>query len=109
MASPGERETPADLATFAPLPRSYGALGTGELIMVASYLGVLRRWAWLLVLGALLAGAASTVVSRSLPAVYQASAKLKVSGSSSSGDQDTLNAILSAERLTRTYSELIKT
>jgi non-specific protein-tyrosine kinase len=69
----------------------------------------LRRWLWLLAAAILLAGIGSYVVSSRLPRVYEGTAKLLVTPSQSGNGQATYNDVLTAERLTRTYSEILKT
>ena len=68
-----------------------------------------RRWLWLILLGMLLASGASYVVSSRSPRVYEATAKLLVTaGPSTVGGAD-YNQLLAAERVTRTYAELLRT
>jgi len=69
------------------------------------YLHVLRKWLWLVALCAVLAGAAAYGISRRQTPIYQATAELLVSpGSSSSQDY---TALLTGERLARTYAQLL--
>jgi succinoglycan biosynthesis transport protein ExoP len=72
------------------------------------YLTVLVTWWWLLALGALLAGGAAYVWSGSLPPVYRASTKLLITPATGSSSADLYSGLLSAERLGRTYADLIK-
>ena len=68
-----------------------------------------RRWLWLILLGMLLASAASYVVSSRSPRVYEGTAKLLVTaGPGTVGGAD-YNQLLAAERVTRTYAELLRT
>ena len=68
-----------------------------------------RRWSWLVLLGMLLASVASYVVSSRSPRVYEATAKLLVAaGPGTVGGAD-YNQLLAAERVTRTYAELLRT
>ncbi|MBI4494677.1 MAG: polysaccharide biosynthesis tyrosine autokinase [Chloroflexi bacterium] len=71
------------------------------------YLRILWHWAWLLILSTGLAAGASYLASRVQPPVYQASTKLLVSQGSNPLATDTYTAILGAERLARTYADLI--
>jgi capsular polysaccharide biosynthesis protein len=69
----------------------------------------LRRWAWLLLLGGVLAAAASYTVSVRLPKVYEAHTKLQLlpgDASSQSGDSAQVQGLTS---LARTYVEVVRT
>jgi non-specific protein-tyrosine kinase len=68
-----------------------------------------RRWAWLCILAVVLAAVTSYIVSSRLPKVYEGTVKLLVTPSQSGNAQASYNDVLTAERLTRTYSEVLKT
>jgi capsular exopolysaccharide synthesis family protein len=68
-----------------------------------------RRWLWLLALAPALAALASLLVSLRLPPVYEGTAKLLVTPAQSPGGVASYNDVLTAERLTRTYAEVLKT
>lgn len=71
------------------------------------YYDILRRWLWLIALCALQgAGSAYVISSRTTP-VYTASATLLIQ-QAPSGDGSDYQDILTAERLARTYSEMIQ-
>jgi len=74
---------------------------------VLRYARFLRRWWWLLVAGLLLGGATSYVVSHLLTPIYRASATVLVNETQVPGTI-AYNDILTSERLTGTYRELIK-
>jgi capsular exopolysaccharide synthesis family protein len=74
---------------------------------ILRYARFLRRWWWLLVVGLLLGGATSYALSRSLTPIYRASATVLVNETQVPGTI-AYNDILTSERLTRTYRELIK-
>ena len=74
---------------------------------VLRYARFLRRWWWLLAVGLLLGGAGSYVVSHLLTPIYRASATVLVNQTQVPGTI-AYNDILTSERLTKTYSELIK-
>jgi capsular exopolysaccharide synthesis family protein len=74
---------------------------------ILRYARFLRRWWWLLVVGLLLGGAGSYAVSRLLTPIYRASATVLVNQTQVPGTI-AYNDILTSERLTKTYSELIK-
>ncbi|HYW90165.1 MAG TPA: protein tyrosine kinase, partial [Chloroflexota bacterium] len=67
-----------------------------------------RRWAWLFAVAFFLAAGTSYFVSSGLPKVYEGTAKLLVAPSQA-GSPQSYNDVLTAERLTRTYSEVLKT
>jgi succinoglycan biosynthesis transport protein ExoP len=67
-----------------------------------------RRWLWLFALASIFAAASSFFVSSQLPKVYEGTAKLLVTPGQS-GVGSNYNDILTAERLTRTYSQVLKT
>src|SRR5437868_6064903 len=68
-----------------------------------------HRWWWLLVLATSLAAFASYTVSSRLPRVYEGSVKLLVTPSEAANGTASYNDVLTAERLTSTYSEVLKT
>jgi capsular exopolysaccharide synthesis family protein len=74
---------------------------------ILRYARFLRRWWWLLAVGLLLGGASSYGVSRLLTPIYRASATVLVNQTQVPGTI-AYNDILTSERLTKTYRELIK-
>ena len=72
------------------------------------YAAILWRWAWLIALSALLAAGAAFLASRLQTPVYQASTTLLVNQAPDSQSSE-YTAILTSERLARTYAELITT
>jgi succinoglycan biosynthesis transport protein ExoP len=70
------------------------------------YFSLLRRWWWLLVAGTLLAGSASYVISESLTPIYRSTATLLVNQTQTPGTI-AYNDVLTSERLTQTYAQLI--
>ena len=73
---------------------------------LARYLLLVRKWWWLLVLGTLVAGGASYAISKTLTPIYSSTATLLVNQTQVPGTI-AYNDILTSERLTRTYKELI--
>lgn len=71
------------------------------------YALLLRRWLWLLLLGSILAGTTAFLVSRQMTPIYEASTTLLISQSSNNSAYFDYNSILSSERLTRTYAQLL--
>ncbi len=72
----------------------------------ARLLAILRRWWWLLLLGIALGGGASYVVSKAMTPIYRASTTLLINQTQTPG-VIAYNDILTSERLTKTYSELV--
>jgi succinoglycan biosynthesis transport protein ExoP len=71
------------------------------------YWNLLRKWIWLVVLGTVLAGGTSFIVSRNMTPVYQASTSLLVTpGSTQSLDNYT--SLITSERLAQTYAQLLQ-
>ena len=70
------------------------------------YLALLWHWAWLLVLATILAGAAAYIVSKQMTPIFQASTTILVNGAPATQSTD-YSSILSSERLTQTYSQLL--
>ena len=64
------------------------------------------RWCWVLALGALIGGAGAYAVSQSMTPIYRATATLLVNQTQSPG-VIAYNDVLTSERLTKTYRELI--
>src|ERR1700730_3532796 len=77
------------------------------MLSASQILHLTRRWLWLLVLATVLAAAASYLVSSRLPRVYESTAKLLVTPGAGNA-VSSYNDVLTAERLTRTYSEVLK-
>lgn len=71
------------------------------------YLDLLRRRWWLLLLGPLIAGLSAFGISYSMTPTYQATATLLVNQTQVPGVVQ-YNDILTSERLTNTYAELVK-
>jgi len=74
---------------------------------IVRYARFVRRWWWLLALGLVLGGASSYAVSQLLTPTYRASATVLVNQTQVPGTI-AYNDILTSERLTKTYRELIK-
>ncbi len=70
------------------------------------YLAMLRQWLWLLVLATVLAGAAAYITSIRTTPVYQAATSLLIDEAPTRSTSD-YAALLTSERLTSTYSELL--
>ncbi len=70
------------------------------------YISLLWRWAWLIILAAILAGGAAYVTSRLQDPVYQATTTMLINEAPNSKASE-YQAILTSERLARTYSEML--
>lgn len=77
-------------------------------MQLVHYLTVVRKWLWLIVLAALLAGGAAFVVSRASTQVYRATLTLLVNQASSSSPVTDYSSLLASQQLAKTYSELLK-
>ena len=73
---------------------------------LARLLWLVRRWWWLLALGVLIGGGSAYAVSQFITPIYRTSATLLVNQTQTPG-VIAYNDILTSERLTRTYKELI--
>lgn len=71
-------------------------------------LAIFRRWLWLLVASALLAGGAAFLVSNALTKMYEAKVVLIVGQSLQSVSPD-YNQLLASQRLSQTYADLATT
>jgi len=69
-------------------------------------LRLVARWCWVLALGALIGGAGAYGVSQVMPPIYRATATLLVNQTQIPG-VIAYNDVLTSERLTKTYRELI--
>ena len=72
----------------------------------ARLFAILRRWWWLLLLGVAVGGGASYVVSKAMTPIYRSSTTLLVNQTQTPG-VIAYNDILTSERLTTTYRELV--
>jgi receptor protein-tyrosine kinase len=74
---------------------------------ITRYVSLVRRWWWLLVLGTLICGIASYGISKTLTPIYRSTATLLVNQTQVPGTI-AYNDILTSQRLTSTYKELIE-
>lgn len=70
------------------------------------YWHLLRRWLWLVVLGALVGGSLAYVVGRNTKPVYRANTTLLIAPGSAQS-LDTYSTLIASERLARTYAQLL--
>ena len=69
---------------------------------------IFSKWAWLLAVATVLAAGVSYVVSRATTPVYSASTTILVNQAQNPASPD-YNSVLTSERLTQTYSQLLRT
>ncbi len=74
-----------------------------------NYFLLIWRWAWLIVLGVLIAAIAAFVVSKNTAPVYQSSSRLLIDQAPGAGSGNDYTQILVEERLAQTYVEILKT
>lgn len=72
------------------------------------YLALVRKWLWLVILCAALAGAAVFFFSRRQTPVYQASSTVLINQARSTTGDTTYQDILTSERIARTYAQLLQ-
>ena len=75
-------------------------------MQIRQYWNLFKKWLWLLAVGALLAGGIAYAVNRNTTPVYQAGSTLMITPGSAPS-LDNYNALYAAERLARTYAELL--
>lgn len=68
---------------------------------------VFRKWIWLVILGAVLAGGTAYLISRSMTPVYQARATLMVSPGNVQ-TAESYSTLMASERLAQTYAQLLQ-
>ena len=71
------------------------------------YISLLKRWAWLLILGLILGAGAGYVISLYQPPVYQTETRVLVIAAPQQGSADL--TYLSGQQLTQTYMQLLTT
>ena len=71
------------------------------------YLTLFWRWLWLMLLMTLIAGGAAYLVSRQMTPIYEASTTLLINQAPAGSSSPDYQAVLTAERLARTYAELL--
>jgi succinoglycan biosynthesis transport protein ExoP len=74
---------------------------------IRQYWNLFRKWIWLVILGALLAGGVSYVVSHNTTPVYQASTTLLIAPGTAQA-VDNYSSIYAAQQLAQTYAQLLQ-
>jgi succinoglycan biosynthesis transport protein ExoP len=83
----------------------FSTMGAG--MELRQYVALLRKWFWLVILLAVIAAAASFVISRRSARIYQASVTLMVNQATNPAVSAGYSDILTSERLARTYASLL--
>ena len=83
----------------------FSTMGAG--MELRQYVALLRKWFWLVILLAVIAAAASFVISRRSARIYQASVTLMVNQATNPAISAGYSDILTSERLARTYASLL--
>lgn len=71
------------------------------------YWHLLRKWSWLIIVGALLSGGSAFVLCRNIAPVYAASTTLLVTPGSAQA-LDNYSSLIASERLAQTYAQLLQ-
>ncbi len=70
------------------------------------YLGVLKRWIWLIILGAILAGGAVYFISSNMTPVYAARSRYLIDEAPGSSNSNEYSKLLTEQKLAQTYVEI---
>ena len=89
--------SPAPTVSMSPAP----------ILDIKRYARLILRWSWLILLCALIAGAAAYFVSINTTPVYQATSRLMINEARTGGPAN-YSDILASERSARTYAELLQ-
>lgn len=73
------------------------------------YTALIWRWTWLILLGAVVAGGVTYIVSKNTTPVYQSSSRLLIDVAPGSGSGNEYSQVLLEQRLTLTYIEILRT
>ncbi len=73
---------------------------------IQRYLALLMHWAWLIILAVVLSGATAYLVSSQMTPIYQATTAILINQAPSTRVSD-YAALLTSERLTQTYAQLL--
>lgn len=76
---------------------------------IKDYISLVWRWAWLIVLGVLVAGSAAYIVSRNTTPVYRATARLMIDEAPGGNSGNDYSRVLYEQRLAQTYVEILTT
>jgi non-specific protein-tyrosine kinase len=74
-----------------------------------NYAALIWRWAWLIILGVIVAGAAAFIVSKNTTPIYRSTSRLLIDQAPGAGSGNDYTQILVEQRLAQTYVELLNT
>lgn len=74
---------------------------------IRRYVSLVWKWAWLVVLGAAVAGGTAWLTTRNEVPIYRASSTLRINMSGIQGSNE-YTALMTSERLAQTYTQLLK-
>lgn len=72
------------------------------------YLSLFRKWLWLIVLGALVAGGIAFLVNRASTPIYRSTLTLLVNQASGNSLMTDYTSVITSQQLAKTYGELLK-
>jgi len=70
------------------------------------YLGVLRRWIWLIIIGAIIAGGAAYFISSNMTPIYSARSRYLIDEAPGSSNSNEYSKLLTEQKLAQTYVEI---
>jgi capsular exopolysaccharide synthesis family protein len=70
------------------------------------YLGVLKRWIWLVILGAIIAGGAAYFISSNMTPIYAARSRYLIDEAPGSSNSNEYSKLLTEQKLAQTYVEI---
>ncbi len=76
---------------------------------IRQYLLLLRKWAWLLILGGVFGGSVTYIYSKLQPDLYRTSTKIMVSAPQDQGNQYSYYAAYNDIQLAQSYAQIINT
>ncbi|MCA9977831.1 MAG: hypothetical protein KC413_18855, partial [Anaerolineales bacterium] len=76
---------------------------------IKRYIALVWRWAWLIILGVVVAGGSAFLVSTNTTPIYRASARFLIDEAPRGGSSNEYAQILLEERLAQTYVQIIET
>lgn len=79
-----------------------------EIMELRTYLNLARKWLWLILLAAVLAGATAFFVSRQQTPIYQATSTILINQARSAVQTSDYNDILTSQRMAQTYARMLQ-
>ncbi|MFQ5398402.1 MAG: polysaccharide biosynthesis tyrosine autokinase [Anaerolineae bacterium] len=76
---------------------------------IQRYMSLIWRWAWLIVLGAIVAGGTAYMVSKNTTPIYRASSRLLIDEAPGTSTGNEYSQVLLEQRLAQTYVEIMQT